>query len=363
MKYKVLFSLLFLLSFEAIANPDIMVIDVKGYRDLDRRVEALKLPQEDTVFIVDCDGTLTNVSVPENEGKAAPRGDSVRFFKEKIVPKYPFVVSSAWHSFDECEKRVRELGLEKELGLGEQQDEQNCAYVADFSSKKVLPVLKPAAKFSVETCPVHTMRPAFSLSKPVCSCITNVVADKKRTQGTLLRIMKKGKLISVAGQKSGRDSTTNKLYYRQKAFAPMVAYPNRKFKHVVVIDDNIGALRALQHDIQHVSYLMNGQQESDDNDDDSEEITKIYFFLLPQIHGGQFYADLLDVDTDDESSGSYEEPDLEDNDVAQTTPASTMSSHDNKSVEAPQALSSVDDDDDETADEAVIRSLAVSTDA
>lgn len=326
---KILFYLLaMLLSVEAFAQPDIHVIEVPGIRALKRSLEALQLPVEDTVFIFDCDGTLTNESIPTPYKKAWTRGDAVDLLKAIVEAGYPVLVSSAWHDFEAFIKRIRDLGLAETLKLDDAREQKGFfiakrnAEAGDFTD------ILPADSHARANCGLHQKGKA----EAACSCESLDIAERQRLAGQAFFIKKQGMLVSVAGQYSGRDSVTKELYYRQKAFAPMVTFPGRKFKHVVFVEDNIKTRDILEHDVKEASYLLESDASSEDEAaaDDSEK-TQVHMFFLPLIHGVQLRADDVNAETDnedDDDSGSYESDGAPDDDDAAATATTTGSTND-----------------------------------
>lgn len=384
MNKKILLFLLALFSFKAIANPDIIVSEVKGVRELKRKLEELRLPVDETVFVFDCDGTLTNESTPTAGKKAVSRGDAVELLKAISAENYPVIVSSAWHDFNDFLRKIRDLGLAEVLKLDVEDDDNGFHIARRHKETTEFTEIVKAEDFAKSKCLVHTtdsaVKPKFSFLKPTCTCNSNVEANKRRVAGRVYFIQKQGQIVSVAGQYSDIDRFSQKLYYRQKALAPMVVYPGRKFKHVVFVDDNLKSLTILERDVKTASYLLSPERPTGGAAGDVNEkgdVSKVHFFFLPGIYGGQVNADLVDADTDDEDSGSYEEADApndsDDAGAAATTtggsttdPATSTSGSGDVSglsfaFAAGLSIADLaDDDDDAEGGEAEMRELALS---
>lgn len=71
-------------------------------------------PQE-TIVVLDLDGTLTNQSNPQKAFGAEPRGNAINFVKDLVEKEYKLVISSAWPHFEETLQRVRDIGLSNTL--------------------------------------------------------------------------------------------------------------------------------------------------------------------------------------------------------------------------------------------------------
>lgn len=123
-------SFSFVPSFCSSSNPDCLeIIDSKGVWKKDVSIRSFydsilsliaKYGAGNVALIIDLDGTLTNESDPK-QGKAEPRGDSVLVLKALAEKGVCFVISSAWHIFDETIWRIRELGLSDIAGIAQKQ--------------------------------------------------------------------------------------------------------------------------------------------------------------------------------------------------------------------------------------------------
>lgn len=198
---KPIFLLLFVTLFQYLSFAE--RFENASLKDVEDKV--LSYRPDETLVILDLDGTLTNHAQPSLIGLAA-RGNAKNFVQDIIEKGYTVVVSSAWDNFDETLGRIKFLGLDKHLGVNDSICANRNLCINDFTAK--------------------------------------------------FHVCQSGNVISV------RDLDNKDPYYRKKAFSFLYVDPSidiSKIQHVVFADDSSGNVSTFRKDAHRAKLFRDAE--------------------------------------------------------------------------------------------------------